>query len=245
MDPTATTREQLRCRFMAGHGLTALEPENLDRAFTHRSYAYEMGLSGDNERLEFLGDAFLSAVTSEYLYEHFPDAAEGTLSKHRSQLVSRTVLGRRAEEMGFGPLMLLGRGERETGGAHRRSTLGSALEALIAVLYLSLGYAPMREFIRRHVLDVLFETAPIDLVHGDFKSALQETLQRRLKKIPSYTVLAEEGPDHDKRFLVQVEVAGRVLAQASGERIKIAENEAARLALEKIERDEVTLDPEA
>jgi ribonuclease III len=225
-----TLRPELLKNFCYAHGLAALAPEDVDWALTHRSYAYETGAARDNERIEFLGDAVLSAIVSEYLYAQHPAATEGELSKLRAQIVSRATLGERAVALGLGELILLGRGERETGGARRKSTLGSALEALIGLLYLRLGFAAAREFVHAHILARLEAKELAE----DYKSALQEWAQREYHLVPKYTRVAHTGPEHNKLFTVQVEVAGRVLAQAEGPRIKRAENEAARLAIQNL-----------
>ena len=235
-------RDELVRRFLEKYGLQGLALEDLTLALTHRSYHYEKGLSEDNERLEFLGDSFIAASASEYLYEKDLAADEGALSKRRSRLVSRALLGHRGMEMGLGEIVLLGRGERETGGRHRRSILGSALEAVVGAVYLRLGFAAAREFVRRHILEELIHFSADELAHGDYKSTLQEWAQEHFRVVPVYKRIGEEGPDHDKQFFVQVEVAGRILAQAPGQRIKTAESEAARLALEKIEAGEVALE---
>jgi ribonuclease-3 len=223
--------------FLDAHDLTGLTHEDLDLALTHRSYAYENNLRTDNERLEFLGDAIIAAVTAEYLFEADPEADEGMLSKRRARLVSRGVLGSLALEIGLGQLILLGRGERETGGARRVSTLGSALEAVVGIVYLRLGFARARGFLRRSVLDAVMESGDVSDLQEDYKSVLQEWSQQQYKCVPVYSPLAEEGPDHDKRFHVQVSVDGRVLAEGRGRRIKFAENDAARLALETTRRE--------
>lgn len=232
-------REMRLRSFMQEYALTDLSPRDFDLAFTHRSYAYESGARVDNERLEFLGDSVIAAITSEYLYTTEPDSSEGALSKKRSRLVSRHLLGRHAQNMGLGGLLLLGRGERDTGGAHRLSTLGSALEALVGIIYLRMGFPAAREFVRRHVMEDLVRLDAIERIQSDFKSMLQEWAQQHTHTLPTYTRLGEEGPDHDKKFFVQVELAGRVLATASGARIKHAENEAARLALDLLARGKI------
>ncbi|MCL5271562.1 MAG: ribonuclease III [bacterium] len=215
-----------------------MDPASLDQALTHRSFAFENNLAYDNERLEFLGDAIIAAVTSEYLYTTHPEADEGRLSKLRAHLVSRQLLGRRAGEMGLGGIILLGRGERETGGGKRWSILGSALEALVAVVYLRLGYATASQFIRRSILQPLAGVVPPRGVGDDFKSALQEWAQRVCRIVPVYARVGEEGPADSKSFHVEVKVAGRLLARGSGARIKAAENDAARRALDKIKAGE-------
>jgi ribonuclease-3 len=234
MTGESETREELLERFCRSHGLENFPKEDLDAALTHRSYAFEHGAIPDNERLEFLGDALLATIASEYLYETDPEAREGELSKRRSRLVSRGLLGRRALEMGLGPLLLLGRGERATGGERRRSVLGSALEAVIAVVYLRLGFDACTRFVREQVVEPLAAAMAADALHGDYKSALQEWAQRVHASVPVYHRLSEVGPDHSKQFSVEVEVAGQRLARGHGPRIKIAENNAAREALADI-----------
>ncbi|HOE95786.1 MAG TPA: ribonuclease III [Candidatus Sumerlaeota bacterium] len=223
--------DEMLARFIERHGLQGLPVEALRLALTHRSHAYEAGLAADNERLEFLGDAILAAVAAEWLYHLDPAANEGVLSKRRSRIVSRTALGRIALEMELDQLILLGRGERETGGARRRSTLGSALEAIVGAVYLHAGYAAASEFVRRELLEVQTERA-FAPAGDDYKSSLQEWTQQHCRCVPVYHRVGQSGPDHDRIFTVRVEVNGRALAEARGRRIKQAENEAARLALE-------------
>lgn len=230
----ADRREKVKA-FLDRYGLGKLSAADLDLALTHRSYAYECELDYDNERLEFLGDSIISTVTSEFLYRTDRGADEGTLSKRRSRLINRTVLGRRAIQMGMGEIILLGRGERETGGARRRSTLGSALEALVGVVYLRLGYHAAHEFVSRHVLEEMINHSDAYMGPGDFKSQLQEWAQREYKTVPQYRLIREEGPAHEKRFTVRVMIGEREMAQGEGSRIKIAENDAARQVLEQLQ----------
>lgn len=231
----AAHEERMR-QFLDRFGCSELDSEHLALALTHRSYAYEFGLAVDNERLEFLGDALISAITSEALFLSDPQADEGALSKRRSCLISRAVLGRRAVEMGIGDIILLGRGERETGGARRRSILGSALEAIVAAVYLSLGFDRARTFVLDHVLGPLVAGATAEAVE-DYKSALQEWTQQTMRTVPVYELIQETGPDHDKRFTVAVQLNGQRLATGEGRRIKLAENDAARQALETLRRE--------
>jgi ribonuclease-3 len=230
-ESTHAERMQL---FLDEHGCGDLPVERLAHALTHRSYAYEASTDEDNERLEFLGDALISSVTSEVLYASDPEANEGALSKRRSRLISRAVLGRRAIEMGIGDIILLGRGERETGGARRRSILGSALEAIVAAVYLGLGFERANVFVREHILDHLTQPQHGERLSEDFKSDLQEWTQQYFHVIPTYVVVGEAGPDHDKRFTVRVVLNDRELADGVGRRIKSAENDAARQALQRI-----------
>lgn len=201
----------------------------LDRALTHSSYAFERQLPHDNERLEFLGDSVLGLVVSEYLFNEFPKSREGVLSKHKSQIISRGVLGKRAFEMQIGPLILLGRGEELHGGRERSVLLGSALEAMVGALYLDFGIDPMREFLNQEIF------APAKILSttdefGDYKSMLQEHVQKHYQMVPDYIVISESGPDHSKHFIIDVLVNGNATGRGEGSRKKIAENNAAMKA---------------
>lgn len=231
-------RIELFCR---AHGLEDLDRKRLDQALTHRSYAYEAGLEKDNERLEFLGDACIGLVTSEYLYREDRQANEGDLSKWRAQLVSRRVLGMRAAQMELGELLLLGRGERETGGATRLSTLGSALEAVAGAVYCELGFERMRTFVIEHLIEFLWQEGSSRELQADFKSRLQEWTQREAHEVPEYRRTGESGPDHCKKFMVEVSICGQLLATGEGSRVKSAENHAARQALAKLESGQIVL----
>jgi len=205
----------------------------IDKALTHRSYAFENQLSYDNERLEFLGDAVIGLLASEHLFRRFEHAQEGELSKRKGRVVSRTILGRQAREMGLNEVVRLGRGEDQTGGRHRPVLLGSALEALVGAIYLALGWTDVVAFVRRWILE------PLDGVSGaedltDYKSHLQEIVQKRSQTTPEYRLVRAVGPDHDKRFFVEVFVQGEKCGEGWGDRKKSAENEAARLALEHV-----------
>ena len=232
MTGLAPKLEQRLRQFLLEHGLESLDPGDLAWALTHRSWAVESASPVDNERLEYLGDALLSALAAEFLFERHPAATEGLLSKLRARLVSGDELGRQAIELGLDYRMMLGLGERGTGGARRLSILGSAAEAIVAIVYLRAGWPAARAFARRHLLAPLAQRLGEDELQGDYKTALQEFTQGRWKLLPEYLRLAEEGPPHDRRFTVAIQLQTRELARASGSRVKQAENEAARLALE-------------
>ncbi len=238
MTPDASApREALLRDFRHAHRLETLSSDRIDLALTHTSYANENDVPDDNERLEFLGDAVLAAASSAYLFDIFEQHDEGTLSKLRAQIVSRRLMGKRAEEMGLGPLMLLGRSEGKIGTRPRRSLLGSALEALLGVIFLDLGYGAAAEFIVEKIVEPSLQEIEHNELLGDFKSDLQEWTQARSGGVPSYRLIEESGPDHKKSFSVEVSVAGRVLSRGEGSRIKLAENEAARLALSQLKKD--------
>lgn len=213
-------------------GLAGVDLQLLRQAFVHRSYAHERGLGPDNERLEFLGDAVLGLVVSEHLYRENPCWREGELTRRKSALVSRRILSEIAARLGMGPLLQLGHGEEATGGRERASVLGNALEALIACLYLGVGYERARDFILsvwQPELSALGEPGG-----PDAKSALQEETQALCRQRPCYLLAAAEGPDHAKRFVVRVTLEGVELGEGAGATKKEAEQAAARQALERL-----------
>lgn len=201
----------------------------LDCALTHSSYAFEHQLRHDNERLEFLGDSVLGLVVSEYLFKEFPRAREGKLSKFKSQIISRGVLGSRALELRIGDLLLLGRGEELHGGRTRPVLLGSTLEAVVGAFYLDFGIEPMRHFLESEIFAPAQELSNTD-EFGDYKSMLQEYVQKQFQSVPEYVTIEESGPDHNKCFIVEVLVQGKSEGRGEGPRKKIAENQAAMRA---------------
>lgn len=214
-------------------GLADVDPELLRQAFVHRSYAHERGEGPDNERLEFLGDAALGLIICEYLYERHPDWREGQLTKQKSALVSRRTMAAIAARLGLGAQLWLGHGEEATGGRERASVLGNALEALIGCLYLSGGYARAKEFVLAAWRPELAAKEGERGV-GDAKSALQERTQALCRQRPAYRLVAAEGPDHARRFSVQVVLGQAVLGEGSGATKKEAEQMAARQALQRL-----------
>jgi len=215
------------------------DSELLERALTHRSLANEdaSGAIADNESLEFLGDAVLGFVMADILFREFPDLDEGQKSKIKGSLVSTPSLARLARRLELGDALMLGRGEEKTGGRRKQALLANTYEALIAALYLDAGIEAARRFIRREFAEPLEEVRRPDFWGRDYKSALQEFLQARELPLPEYQVAAESGPDHRKLFLVEVRVRGEKIAEANGRSKKEAEQEAARIALEKLEEE--------
>jgi ribonuclease-3 len=222
-------------------------PELLQQALTHSSQAREVealnaGASlcnGDNEMLEFLGDAVLGLVTSETLFHRFPKFQEGHLSKLRAHLVGQRHLLRVAEQLQIGHYMRLGRGEEKSGGRNKASLLVDALEAILAALYLDGGWTVARDFIVRVIVEpelahMKLETSAMPVM--DFKSALQEALQARGGSQPVYALVKEEGPEHKKTFTVEVRLPEPAIfvGRAQGATKKRAEQEAARQALEHL-----------
>ena len=227
-------------------------PDLLTQALTHRSLAYELrmkdpeaaeSLAGtDNEQLEFLGDAVIGFLAAEDLCRRYPELDEGQLTRLRAELVSRKHLGQVAARLQLGEAMLLGRGEERSGGRKKNALLANCIEAVVAALYLDAGLEATREFVVREVIEPSAETLRDQMLGGssigDHKSALQELLQARKLGQPEYVVKAESGPDHRKRFLVEVRLnsgdgePSRALAGGKGSTKKLAEQDAARRALE-------------
>jgi ribonuclease III len=230
-------------------GYTFKDPALLTLALTHSSLAYESNPDGqhdpsrDNEQLEFIGDAVLGMLVAEALYRRFPASREGDLTRMRSSLVSARNLAQVAQRIELGPMLRLGRGEEHSGGQRKPALLANALEAVIAAMYLDGGLAPTRAFIRRYIVDpaedtlfnVLRSAEPFSGAIGDYKSALQERLQATGAGQPQYILTDQSGPDHQKRFRIEVRIADisgthRTLAEAEGSTKKQAQQEAARLA---------------
>lgn len=229
-------REQRLREFLQKHQLAIRDITMLERAFTHTSYAFEQQLPYDNERLEFLGDAVLGLVVSEYLYMRHPHDQEGALSKLKSLIISRNVLGKRAQDLGIGDLILLGKGEGLHGGRERPALLGSALEAVVGALYLDVGVDAIRPFLQREIFEPGRQLSATD-EYGDYKSLLQEFVQKSSQTVPEYDIVRESGPDHNKHFEVEVRVNGEVLGRGEGSRKKSAENQAAMRAYWSMRND--------
>ena len=208
----------------------------LKQALTHSSYAHEMTLKQvvDNERLEFLGDAVLELVSSEFLFQTHPEMKEGNMTKLRASLVCEQSLARCAREINLGEYLLLGRGEDLTGGRERDSILSDAWEAIIGAMYLDGGFTSAKDFILKYVLK--------DIEHKklfyDSKTILQEVIQNQYKKSLHYTLLSEEGPDHNKVFTVQAYMNEIPLMVGKGKTKKAAEQEAAYQSLLKLQQDQ-------
>lgn len=209
------------------------KPDLLQQALTHKSYYFESKSTskGHNEKLEFLGDAVLDLVLSELLMEMFPVDGEGNLSKKRASLVNETVLSKLAKTMGLDKDLRLGKGEIQTGGDQKPRLLASVFEALVGAMFLDSGFEPARVFLREQFSPLIQDMNPMDDFSHDYKTKLQEEVQGMLKEAPSYTLMAETGPAHDRTFEVEVKIKNRTVAKAVGKSKKTAEQEAARLAL--------------
>jgi ribonuclease-3 len=228
-------------------------PDLLIWALTHRSLAYETNPdtlpdpASDNEQLEFVGDAVLGLAVAEALFRRFPSSREGELTRLRSSLVSRRHLGEVAARIDLGSLLLLGRGEEQSGGRKKPALLANALEAVIAALYLDGGLNAARAFIEKHIIEPALPSLNLAMqgsntfsgAIGDHKSALQEHLQATGAGQPQYVLTDSSGPDHQKRFRVEVRIedksgGSRALAESEGTTKKQAQQEAARLAFKRL-----------
>ncbi len=221
--------------------------ELLFRALVHRSFAYENpDVAADNETLEFLGDSVLGLAISHLLIELFPDCDEGELSRLRSSIVNERELAQIASTVSLGDYLLLGKGEELSGGRQKASLLANALEALLASVYLDGGLESAVRLVKKmfnRYLENREEEFLLKALDKDYKTQLQEITQAKLKLTPTYFLESEEGPDHDKTFFMRVAISDRVLAQGSGKSKKEAQQEAARKAIDAIERDSELLRP--
>jgi ribonuclease-3 len=211
-----------------GLGDPQLDAELLDRALTHRSFAYENGGLPTNERLEFLGDSVLGVVVTETLYLTHPDLSEGRLAKLRAAVVNARALAEVGRGIGLGEHVKLGRGEETTGGRNKASILSDTVEAVIGAVHLSGGIEVSSEVVHR-LFDPLIEAASALGAGLDWKTSLQELAAEHGLGVPEY-VIEDEGPDHMKKFTAQVRVAGRLYGNGIGRSKKEAEQAAAETA---------------
>lgn len=219
--------------FLDKTGLSFKDQDLLRQAFTHRSYLNEHRgeVKGHNERLEFLGDAVLELIATHFLYAKFPAQTEGELTAYRAALVNAVTCAEVATELGMNDYLLLSRGEAKDTGRARGILLANAFEALVGALYLDQGYDAAEAFISRYLFPKIDNIVQKKL-WLDAKSSLQEKVQDVEGVTPSYAVLKEWGPDHDKHFVVGVHVKSELIAEGEGKSKQDAEQAAARAALD-------------
>jgi len=210
----------------------------LEQALVHSSYVNENAslALASNERLEFLGDAVLGLVVAEKLYQDSPHLNEGEMTKLRAELICRNTLFHIARSIGLGDYLYLGKGEEASGGRHKLVNLAGALEAVIAAVFLDQGSTVTRDFILR-VLDKELQKVVSRGAEPDYKSQLQHLIQTRQHRTPTYQVIESVGPDHNRRFTIEVKADDTVLGRGTGKSKKLAETEAARSALERLLTD--------
>ncbi len=205
----------------------------LQNALAHSSYANERWHDSlkSNERLEFLGDSILGMQVADYLYRNFPDRPEGELTRMRADMVCEKTLAMVANQLHLGEHLLLGKGEEQGGGRSRNSILADAVESVIAACYLDGGMDAAVQFIQKFIL----VNVPVKKLHNaDYKTALQELVQQKKNQVISYALVGESGPDHDKQFRVELLINGQVVGIGTGSSKKRAEQDAARVAMEKL-----------
>ena len=213
-------------------GYTFSNPALLENALTHSSCANESrGRLQSNERLEFLGDSILGMVVAEHLYRNHPDLPEGELTRTRAALVCEESLVEVAQALGLGAYLKLGKGEEAGGGRNRPSIRADAVEAVLAAVYLDGGIGSARKIIQKYIL-----SKEVAGLRGgrDYKTALQELVQRESGQVLKYCLTGQSGPDHDKRFYVEVQLNGAAVGSGEGHSKKEAEQMAAKAAIEKL-----------
>jgi len=209
----------------------------LQNALAHSSYANERWHNSlkSNERLEFLGDSVLGMLVADYLYRTFPDRPEGELTRMRADMVCEKTLAEVAVGLGLGQHLLLGKGEEQSGGRNRNSILADAVESVIAACYLDGGMEAAIAFVQKFIL---VNVPSQKLNNMDYKTALQELVQRKTNQVLAYTLAGESGPDHDKRFQVELTLNGELVGVGTGSSKKRAEQDAARMAMERLTSQE-------
>lgn len=216
-------------------GLPVRDLDLLEQALIHRSYLYEHPdiAAGDNERLEFLGDAVVGLAVANALYGRYPDEDEGVLSARRASIVSATGLARLANRVELGTYLLLGEGESQRGGRRRPALLAAAFESVVGAVYLDLGYEAASGFVTAMAATELASDRPIRALKSP-KSRLQEYTQRLSGERPAYRLIEAVGPDHDKLFRIEVAIGGRVIGVGEGHSRRMAETAAAARAIEDL-----------
>lgn len=212
-------------------GLKVSDYTEVNSSLIHPSYVFEKGpnIGEHNQRLEFLGDAVVGLIIGEYLYRRFPERKEGELTKMRAAIVCEASLASAARNLGLGNFLLMGKGERLGGGAERASNLADAWEALVGALYLELGIEAIEEFIIEYLNPVIEEVSKGN--YGDYKTRLQEYVQKQPDSEIEYRILKEVGPDHEKQFFAGVFINGQLIAEGEGRTKKEAEQKGAQKAL--------------
>ena len=229
-------RKQLLLNFCSSLGIQMQDLKLLDMALTHTSFAHEAKQQPKprhNERIEFLGDSVLSVIVSTYMYENFPALAEGQLTKLRAHLVCEASLYEYAQKIHLGDLLLLGKGEELSGGRERASILADAFESVLGAIYLDQGFDVAQNYLL-HMMQPEIDYICRNGIYNDYKTRLQEFLQRDGDVEISYQLLGSSGPEHNRIFLSEVVVEGKVIGEGQGRTKKDSEQHAAEQALKKL-----------
>ena len=231
-------RERELLAFIEKSGIIITDFKLLNLAFTHRSYANETNEDVDtNERLEFLGDSVLGMCVADWLFRNLPAKEEGDFSKIKSVVVSEDSLAMIAGSLEVDKYLLIGKGEENSGGRQKKALLADCMEALFAACYLDSGFEAVRTFVMRY-LEVQIRAVLEHDDHRDYKTCLQEYMQKRWRKVPTYRLVKKTGPEHDFTFHVEVDVNGQVFGPAQGGNKKEAEQRAAKIAYDQILKPE-------
>ncbi|MGQ9619166.1 MAG: ribonuclease III [Candidatus Aminicenantia bacterium] len=209
-------------------GIEFIDKNLLIKALTHKSYAFE-NEEESNERLEFLGDSILNSIVSGFLFINFPEMEEGEMSKLRARLIGTETLYKIGKKMRIGEFLLLGKGEEKTAGREKKRIIVSAVEALIAALYLDRGYESTKDLVIKWIKPVLGGKSL--RISTDYKSILQELVQKKKMGLPEYRIVKESGPPHNKIFKIELWVEGRKISSSHGKSKKEAQQKAAKIAL--------------
>ncbi len=239
-NPLDQARKKELLLFENHAGVRFRKLELLNQAFAHRSYANEIGDKvANNERLEFLGDSVLGLVVAEYLYQELSDRPEGDLARIKSYVVSEDSLAAISRRLRVDNYVLIGKGEEHSGGRTKKAILADALEAIIGALFLDSGFKVARKFTLTSLIPEIHKVLE-DRHRKDYKTLLQEFVQKRFKAYPQYTLQKRTGPDHDRTFWIQVKVGENTYGPGEGKNKKEAEQAAARLAWEALAASEQT-----
>lgn len=226
-------REEELLIFQQNIGVKFNDLKILNQALTHTSYSNENSHSFSNERYEFLGDSVLGVITADYLFQTIP-VAEGELSRIKSAVVSEESLNEVALQLNIPPYLLMGKGEEKMGGRNKKAILADSVEAIIAAIFIDSGIEPAKNFILSFITSQINKVRQNQHSFKDYKSQLQEYLQKKRGKVPEYRLIKSEGPDHSQVFYVEVLLGNKVFGPEKGLTKKQAEQEAAKTALEKL-----------
>jgi len=206
----------------------------LNLAFTHRSYANEAQQETENnEKLEFLGDSILGLIISEYLFRNISHKSEGDFAKIKSFVVSEDSLAAIAKKIRVDNFILIGKGEEYSGGRNKKAIIADAMEAIIGAYYIDSGYNPVKEFVLKLLIPEINKVI-LDKHKKDYKSLLQELVQKKYRSYPKYNIVKKSGPDHDKTFMIEVNINNKIYGQGMGKNKKEAEQKAAGVAYKRL-----------
>ncbi len=218
-------------------GYTFREKNLLIEALTHPSYPGDGHNVPDYERLEFLGDAVVELAVTRFLFEKFKEKDEGELTKMRAAIVNRDALAEDALKIGLGEYIILGEGEKRSGGKNRTSILSCAMEAVVGAVFVDAGYEKAEEIVKKFILDEYEKKLSRIKDDKNFKGILQEYVQKKFHTLPIYSVVKEDGPPHQRTFEVEVRIKNKTMGKGKGKSLKEAERKAAQEALEKLKEE--------